>query len=392
LAGLETAIAPWGGSPRPWPYIAPGGFCAGRALIETENHVLLQETARYLVNAVKGEANGANREWLLRFMQQLVRRDFYEFNALPYTRYQTKALFVLAYHAPDDTVRVAARGVLDWLFAKLATSSNLAREQRPYRRRPDDSILSEMAWWSSAVNATTIAASLFVGPVQHASSDLDLQLDRPEGDRAFADVKAYPSLGTASEFFGAALLDAANTNYTLPEALGGWFERRFADDAANRLTYLQAFHHHSAIADDPSLFLQENSGSEIVSGNRNWTIIGGGSYAKPGYLPTPPSNDTGVIDLLTDAMANKKQLDKLWEDQPGMLRETMLLTSPVGLNRQQTLRFGGTEVSNRDRGGQGNRLCVAEGFLCGFDLRMPARPFPTPMQRTARSRPRCRRI
>jgi hypothetical protein len=247
-------------------------------------------------------------------MQQLVRRDFYEFNALPYTRYQTRALFLLANHAPDETVKIAARGVLDWVFTKLALSGNLDRDHRPFRRRPEEAQLGQKAWWSSSMNPAITAASIFVGPVQHASEDLDLQFDRIEGDKAFLNPTKYPELGAAPAYFGDALVDAANTNYTLPAALADWLEKRFTDDAANRLTYVQGIRHHSATPDDALLFLQENSGAEITSGNRNWTIVGGGSYATPGYLPTPPLlGPEFPVGTVTNTYANKVQLDKLWE-------------------------------------------------------------------------------
>ena len=106
-------------------------------------------SARYLINDLIRPVypapeydNTENRDWLLRFMQQIVRRDFYEFNALPYTRYSTKAILALKNYAPDSTVQVAATGVLDWLFIKQALSGNMDRDHRPFRRRPERDRLS----------------------------------------------------------------------------------------------------------------------------------------------------------------------------------------------------------------------------------------------------------
>lgn len=75
--------------------------------------------------------------------------------------------------------------------------------------------------------------------------------------------------------------------------------------------------------------------------------------------------------------ANKKQFETLWNDQPGIMRETTLIPTPVGLNRAQTIRFGQPAITQTNQSARA-RLCVAEGFLCGFDLVMPARPFPSP--------------
>ena len=88
----------------------------------------------------------------------------------------------------------------------------------------------------------------------------------------------------------------------------------------------------------------------------------------------------GILGGVTGAIApgkiaGNKQHDTLWEQQAGVMRETMLLPTPVALNRAQTIRFGWPAVT-KEGGTEDARLCVAEGFACGFDLFMPTRPFP----------------
>src|SRR5262249_52909015 len=78
---------------------------------------------------------------------------------------------------------------------------------------------------------------------------------------------------------------------------------------------------------------------------------------------------------ITKLIAGNVQFSKLWSDQPGIMRETTLIPTPVGLNRSQTIRFGQPFVNQRNANPLA-RLCVAEGFMCGFDLIMPNRPFP----------------
>ena len=402
-------MAPWGGGPRADAYVTPDGDCIGRGVIETENHILLQETARYLVNDLRGAQVPENRDWIIMFLQQLVRRDLYEFNALPYSRYQLKALFALHDYAPDELVRRAAEGVLDWIFAKQAISGNLDRDHRPYRRRPDSDILAAKDWWSQAATAVATATAVLAGPMQHVHNDLDLQLDQKEAAQALSGeavemgpgtppkpsgVEMYPDLGTASPYLAAELVDIANTHYSLPKSLVSWFERRFAIEEANRNTYVQGIHHDFPIGDDPALFRQPNSGVELVSGNRNWTIIAGGTRAPPGWPGTPPNRIGGLagaqFGAITDAYANGKQRDALWDDQPGIIRETMLIPTPVGLSREQTIRFQGSMLTSRNETDI-DRLCVAEGFLCGFDLRMPARAFPSSDALNCPDSIRCRR-
>jgi hypothetical protein len=104
----------------------------------------------------------------------------------------------------------------------------------------------------------------------------------------FTDPVGYPALGSGDESFLAEFADISETGYSLPTALGDWLVARFMDNANNRVSYIQAIHHFSTIANDPNLFLQANQGVELISGNRNWTIIAGGNAVPPGLLPDPP--------------------------------------------------------------------------------------------------------
>lgn len=420
LSNVRNLVAPWGGSPRTDAYATPNGTCAGYSMIETENHILMQETARYLSNFLRGQDTSSNRDWLLRFLQQLVRRDFYEFNSLPYTRYHLKPLYALHDYAPDSALRTAARGVIDWIFAKESVAENMDRDHRPFRRQPDPKRYANTFWWGSATTASTAQTSVFAGPLQHIHTDIDLELNDgldENKDDVFADPNGYPALGSGEESFAAEFADISDTGYTLPAPLGSWLGSRYMDNANNRVSYIQEIHHSSTIANDPNLFLQTNQGVELMSGNRNWTINAGGNAVPPGALPDPPRGagwtaaliiggaaigtliaaaiavgfsfgPLGVVvslvvglilgsvlaPTIADKIARDNQTKSLWKDQPGILRETTLIPSAVGLDRSQTIRFGQPLV-NTENASIWPRLCVAEGFLCGFDLIMPNRPF-----------------
>lgn len=172
---------------------------------------------------------------------------------------------------------------------------------------------------------------------------------------------------------------------------------------------MQAFVHHTSTADDPHLFRQSNGGAEVVSGNRNWTMIAGGTPVGPGDPGTPQQQSSGlnwagagagalagaaigpggaVIGAIAgffgskaagQATARSTQADRLLADQSAMVRETILIPTPVGIDRSHTIRFAQPFVSEA-RNTRASRLCVAEGFMCGFDLRMPSHPFPTDAQ------------
>ncbi|MDC9822982.1 hypothetical protein PRN20_04500 [Devosia sp. ZB163] len=420
-------LKPYGGLPRLHPYVDPHGECFAFKVIETENHILLQEVGRILVNQLMAEidpsdaySNTLNEPWLRSFLLQLVRRDFYEFNSLPYSRYQLKALLALNNFAQSPVLKKSAEGVLNWLVAKHALSANLDRDHRTYRRQPTPQRYGKASWWGSGNVATVPMLSLLVGPLQHAHQDVDLESRLAGGEEGFSaipNVKDFPDLGTMHENNLVAIIDVATTSYRVPPALVGWLEHRFTSDEANRVTYLQAFSHTSPLQDDPNLFRQANGGVELSSGNRNWSIVAGGvpvPPGDPGKLPggiswgahgvwsggvagsvagvalagTPAFAPVAAVvaavgvlsEALSDNRAREAQSDILWREQPAIMRETILIPTPNGLSRSQTIRFGNTLVTPFSSPVSpkviGNRLCVTHGFACGFDLRMPTRPFP----------------
>src|SRR5690348_4835735 len=129
---------------------------------ETENHVLMTESARYLTNQLLlGEAQSLHigdpqspelararqlydnelngmEDWMLTHLQGFLQHDFHEYNARPYQRLSIDALRNLASYAdnrkPDGRVTTAARMVLDYLTAKYAVSNSALRRATPFRR------------------------------------------------------------------------------------------------------------------------------------------------------------------------------------------------------------------------------------------------------------------
>lgn len=118
---------------------------AGVPLPETENHILMIETSRYLTNQLlceqglespsvcDNERNGASK-WMLGWLRQLLSKDFIEYNARPYQDYSLMALMNLASYARDERVKTAAQNVLDYVFVKAAASSDGLRRSVPFRR------------------------------------------------------------------------------------------------------------------------------------------------------------------------------------------------------------------------------------------------------------------
>jgi len=117
---------------------------------ETENHILMIATARYLTNQLlfqrhhkgdhdnrrKTNVNGQScTSILLVLLRNILRGDFSEYNAKPYQAETRWALLNLCTYAYDHEVRLAARMVLDYVSAHVVVSSNDLRRMVPFRRR-----------------------------------------------------------------------------------------------------------------------------------------------------------------------------------------------------------------------------------------------------------------
>jgi len=121
---------------------------------ETENHLLMINTSRYLINNIIIAADPADVEffkddqkavktWLLASMHRIATEDFQEYNARPYQRYSITALLNLHDFIPCDAQRrtnvdcdlkTATEIVLDLAGAKFAAGSSEGRRSVPFRR------------------------------------------------------------------------------------------------------------------------------------------------------------------------------------------------------------------------------------------------------------------
>ncbi|MFA7754125.1 hypothetical protein V5F01_10780 [Streptomyces sp. NRRL B-2790] len=128
---------------------------------ETENHILMIESTRYLVNQMLYERlgdqpfdNSTNglTAWLLDHLQQFAKHDFLEFNSRVYQRMSLHALLNLHEFATDKNIRKAARIILDYSMVKFAVSSTRIRRISPFRRMKENT------------NNTTDHKDLFTDP------------------------------------------------------------------------------------------------------------------------------------------------------------------------------------------------------------------------------------
>jgi hypothetical protein len=114
---------------------------------ETENHVLMIGTARYLTNQLLYQRNpdpncdnrrNGCRDQLLGLLRNYLRDDFAEYNAKNYQEETRHALLNLCSYAYDAEVKLGARMVLDYVAAHVAVSSSDLRRMVPFRRRNEN--------------------------------------------------------------------------------------------------------------------------------------------------------------------------------------------------------------------------------------------------------------
>lgn len=150
---------------------------------ETENHLFMQNSAKYLKNkrmlaelevlGLEDHAKGLRnhneevRQWLLRRMARVASEDFIEYNSKPYARLTHNAILNLAdfscagqspafldvatHHvdrcpAEDRAVETAAMAVLDLSAAKVAVGSMQSRRIVPYRRLVEENMRYRDEW------------------------------------------------------------------------------------------------------------------------------------------------------------------------------------------------------------------------------------------------------
>jgi hypothetical protein len=136
-------------------WLIPAGILVGTVGVtigylripESENHLFMINTSRYLMNRLIIEAlpDKDDREryeddqedikkWLLDRLQKVASEDFREYNARPYQRYTIMAIMNLHDFSNDSDLEAASQIVLDFATAKFAAGSSQGRRIVPFRR------------------------------------------------------------------------------------------------------------------------------------------------------------------------------------------------------------------------------------------------------------------
>jgi hypothetical protein len=328
-------------------YISPLG--AHKDLGETENHILMIATARYLTNQLLYQRDGRiehdNRrngveggpvDWpsstslLLSLLRNILRGDFSEYNAKSYQEETRWALLNLCSYAYDHEVRLAARMVLDYLSAHMAVSSNDLRRLLPFRRRNEGDYVAHDA--DGFMTVGLVEGQLKPDPM---TAYFAMQAGNV---RAYRDSRPW---GWSIPGDGTRLALEVLSAYRIPPSILDLF----VNDAHRR--YFQRLH---------------RTPRDEEGGNRNadnMEIFAG----SPSYLITAGGEPSGyAIDPYFAGFVFGDQ-----DQQLGVAVPTSFMPTGLGVNATELIQFGGFAAGSPFVGNYG----VAPDFACGHKMHLP---------------------
>lgn len=228
---------------------------------ETENHILMTESSRYLKNQLvekygmsystdnmkskkyDNDLNGFNN-WFVDHLSQFARNDFDEYNARPYQAYTVRAIQNMYDFADDPKVQKSAHIVMDYISARFATQSSELRRVVPFRRRQnykDNDNLFEK-------DSQSARFAVLAGNYNGFDNNTDNKFAFPKGH----------------------ILSPAMSKYKVPDAI-----LDLMVDKGNNPHFMTAHH--------------ENT--EIVYSEENFTVSAGGHYHDWSKLPFSSQED-----------------------------------------------------------------------------------------------------
>ena len=350
---------------------------------ETENHLLMINSSRYLTNQIiidelsdKDDKERYQkyqeeiREWLLQRLQRIAREDFIEYNAKPYNRLSIASILNLYDFAPDNEVRLAAKIVLEYASARFAAASNQGRRFVPFRRLMEQIRFERYGPSSEGLKPRRLfdldqgadhqvaAMLLFAGQTQHLPSF-------PSDPQApLGPASHYASIQSAAAMIWEATSDFVPSGVTLDLAIN------------KSVAYDQRIHH---------------AGFEIYSSGVGYMITAGGILTDFAYQ--------AVLGPLEFAVGVPFHLKLHNEDRGAAVPTTLMSASGTTKMRiGDFIRFEGPfgelPHSERDKDfasdeacisnsavagdprcnrnfSSDHNICVRKGFACGINLKVP---------------------
>jgi len=301
---------------------------------ETENHILMTESSRYLTNQLlyldgirRGEPPDYSlikRDYdlaIIRRLQRVLIEDFYEFNSTPYQRLTVYAIRNLRDFSFSHDVRVAAEAVLFYLDAKYAMSSNGMRRFAPFRRQDPRKNYGWLVGGKSDQEFSRLALLVGPGTVFHGDVPPDLK------HHAYGPGDRYGFF--SPQTIEAMVFHAVGPQYTVHPIIRDYFvlNRPFLDRSGG---FLQRFKHSI-----PEVYFQSSR-----------FLISAGGYAADSRL---------------------SWTEELFGDEDSSPRATTLMLSQERVDVADMIRFEGF-FDKKDR----NNLCVVDNFACGMNPVIPA--------------------
>lgn len=315
----------------------------GISISETENHILMTESSRYLTNQLllqeaeeqhvhdpqspelaaarqkyDNDINGMEAWWLQR-LKDLLNNDFHEYNARAYARLSTMAVRNMAEYADNGRaggrVRQAAIAVLDYLAAKEAVASNNMRRASPFRRRDTN-------WHYTPLYGNNSDEFTWYFLPLTGNTRLFNQTRYGRGDWASPDGVEFASVGT----------------YEVPDTILDLF--------LNKPGFVQTV---------------RGEGLELYAGTSAFLISGGGIWTEDRYTHIVYDG----IDLPRTSLPGFMK-NLFGDDTSGFAFPTTLMPVFEGVDRADFIRIDGSA----DDAKRGN-TCVTAGFACGMNPVVP---------------------
>jgi hypothetical protein len=342
---------------------------------ETENHVLMIATTRYLTNQLlyqrdrdpqhdnrrngnAKESQPACMDQVLGLLRNYLRDDFAEYNAKNYQEETRHALLNLCSFAYDAEVRLGARMVLDYISAHIAVSSNDLRRMVPFRRRNEPDKVRQIPGKPGVMDVSLLDS--------HGADPMPAHFALLAGNtRAYQNpsTRRWPDDPTTRPWnwaitpnFGSELTLGALSSYRLPPSI----HDLFINDLHRR--FFQRLHRHRL--EEPGQ--QRNCDNmEIYAGSPSYLLTAGG---KPATWVIPGKFGVGYqAQNLGVAVPNSFMPTGLSArivprpDGSGTINESAELI--------QIMRFSDAPEDS-DAGGTIN-YGVAPDFMCGFAFHLP---------------------
>lgn len=221
------------------------------AIPETENHILMIESTRYLNNnlinlrawrtgrtPIRDNELGSQMSYVRARLRDPLNYDLKEYNSRPYLELVLPVLTNLVTFGPDSDVRDAARALLDYYAAKIAVSESQLRRIAPYRRRPSDfKDMDVGARWFETMTNQFVATVI---PFEAAPPTISLagQLEDPNLDSFPTCAHAVNGRVISCRGYGAEMIEYALGLYRVPLPI--------LDVAvAKRSNIMQQFNHYT---------------------------------------------------------------------------------------------------------------------------------------------------